>query len=254
MSGVIGYDNLLGATGGTVTASTEATGFEKENAYDWRVFDWWKPTATGDSWVQVTFGANQSVDYFAVAAHDLTTQGSTIKLQYSTNSGSTWNDATTATGGTSDRVIFDTFTSISADYWRILVNNPVTIASIGVVAFGARVDLTRGFPIGFMPPALARVNEYQTSMSDNGQFIGRSGARKTYKGSFSLDTLTPSWVRTYWEPFVDHAELKPFFLSWNEDDYPEDAMLCWMKDSYTSPSYDSTQTMSVKLDFNARRS
>lgn len=254
MSGVIGYENLLNDSDATVTALTEATGFDKEYAYDWRPYDWWKPTATGDQWIRAVFTGNKSVDYFAVAAHDLSTKGSTIKLQYSTNSGSTWNDATTATGGTSDRVIFETFTSISADYWRVLVNNPTTIASIGIVSFGARLDLARGFPVGFSPPALARVNEYQTSMTDNGQFIGRSVSRKTYDGSFSMDTLTPSWVRTYWEPFIDHAETKPFFLSWDDDTYPEDAVICWMKDQYRPPSYDSTQTMRVQLEFNARRS
>ena len=43
MTSYIGYHNLLES--GTVTASTEASGFEKENAYDNNTYDYWKPTA-----------------------------------------------------------------------------------------------------------------------------------------------------------------------------------------------------------------
>lgn len=249
----IGYNNLFEDTTGTVTASTETAGYAKENAYDWRPYDWWKASAIGDSWVQIAFPSTRTVDYFAVAAHDLTTQGASIKLQYSTDSGSTWNDATTAASGVSNRVIFKSFSVITASYWRILVNAPTSVASIGVVAFGDRLDLPRGFPPGFSPVALARENTYQTSMSDNGQFIGRSVKRKMYKGAFELPQVSPTWVRNYWEPFIDHAETKPFFFSWDTSSHPDEAVLGWLDDSYTPPSYDSVVTMRIQLGFNARR-
>ena len=252
-TGKIGYHNLLEDSGATITASTEATGYPKENAYDWRVFDWWKPTATGDSWIQAAFASAKTVDYFAVAGHNLTDVGASIKLQYSTNSGSTWNDATTAASGIDNRIIFKSFGVITASYWRVLVNAPTSVASIGIVAFGNRLDLQRGFPSGFTPAALARENEYQTSMSENGQFIGRSVSRKIYNGKFNLRNLTPEWVRNYWEPFIDHAETKPFFISWDTSSHSDEAVFAWIKDGYTPPSYATTTTMQVQLNYNARR-
>lgn len=252
-TGKIAYHNLLEDSSGTVTASSEVSGFEKENAYDWRVFNWWKATSTGDAWIQVAFGSAKTADYFAVAAHDLTDQSASIKLQYSTNNGSTWNDATTASTGSDNRIIFKTFDSISASYWRVFVSAPTAVASIGIVAFGDRIDLPVGFNTGFSPPALARKNEYETSMSNNGQFIGKSISRKTYTGDISLRLLEPGWVRNYWEPFIDRAETKPFFLSWDTASYSDEAVICWMEDRYRGPSYDSTQTMSVNLGFNAKR-
>ena len=39
--GKIGYKNLFTTSGVTVTASTEAATYAKENAYDGFGFDWW---------------------------------------------------------------------------------------------------------------------------------------------------------------------------------------------------------------------
>lgn len=252
-TGKIGYHNLLEDTSATITASTEATGYLKENAYDWRVFDWWKATATGDSWIQAAFASAKTADYFAVAGSNLTDVGASIKLQYSTDSGSTWSDATTAATGTDNRVIFKSFDVITASYWRVLVNAPTAVASIGVVAFGNRLDLQRGFSPGFTPAALARMNEYQTSISDNGQFIGRSISRKMYDGKFTLTNITPEWVRNYWEPFVDHIETKPFFISWDTASHNDEAVFAWLSGQYTPPSYSTTTTMQVQLNYSARR-
>lgn len=252
-SGKIGYHNLFEDTSGTVTASSEAVGFPKENAYDWRPTDWWKATATGDSWVQIAFSTGKTADYFAVAGHDLATQGASIKLQYSTDLGSTWHDATTSATGGNNRVIFKFFDPILASYWRILVNAPTSPASIGVASFGDRLDLPRGFPSGFTPASLARDNTYQTSISEGGQFIGRSIARKVYDGRFNIPQVMPTWVRNYWESFIDHAEVKPFFLSWDTSEHSDEAVMGWLSDRYTPPSYDTTTTMNINLEFSARR-
>lgn len=251
-TGKLAYHNLLEDSAGTVTVSTEAAGFLKENAYNWKSFNWWKPTATGDSWLAVTFATAQTADYFAVAAHDVSTQGGSVKLQYSTN-GSTWSDATTAAAGTSDRVIFKTFDAISARWWRVLVNAPTTVISIGIVSFGDRLDLVRGFPSGFIPPALGRVNSYNTSVSNDGQFLGRSIERKTYQTSFNLPNLEPGWVRNYWEAFADHAEIKPFFFSWDTSSHADEVVFAWLSGGYSPPNYDTETTMSVQMQISCKR-
>ena len=54
-AGRIGFKNLFTTTGVTVTASTEQVGYEKENAYDWLGYDWWKANSLGESWIRASF-------------------------------------------------------------------------------------------------------------------------------------------------------------------------------------------------------
>lgn len=249
----IGYKNLLTDASGTITASSEATGYSKENAYDWRPFTWWKPTATGDSWLRVSFLGNKSADYFAVAAHNLSSSFSSIKLQYSTDGGSTWIDATSATSGILDRVIFVYFGLITASNWRVLVNNPSSIASIGVISFGEALTMPWQQEIGFEPAALARKSSYLTNESNTGLLLGRSIERTGYSGAIKMPMLDPAWVRANWERFIDHAEIKPFFFSWDSTSYASEAVFAWTNGSLRPPRYDHAMTMSVSLEFNAKR-
>jgi hypothetical protein len=246
---ILAYDNVLARTGATVLASSEATGYDKEYLYDWRPYTWWQPTAAGNSWVRVSLPNASTVDYFGVAGHNLGSTGSTIKLQYSTDAGATWNDATGALAGGENKVLFDTFAPITASEWRIYVYSPSSAPSIGVVAFGERINFPRGLPpSGFRPPTLARNNAYETSVSDGGLFLGRSLLRQTYRAALNITLLDADWVRAYWETFMDHAELKPFFFAWNNGIAASEAVFAWMRGTYASPVYDTTRRMTIALN------
>jgi hypothetical protein len=248
----IGYDNVFTGYSGTITASSEATGYEKERGLDWRPSTWWKPTATGDSWLRVTLPRNQFVNYFAVAAHNLTESGSRIKLQYSLTGGSSWVDVTDVVPGFNDQTIFivldDTY---AAAEWRVLVSNPTTISSIGMIAAGQLLDLTKGQKTGFAPSAYARSAEYNTTESDTGLFLGRSVKRTGRTGQITLDLLDPAWVRSKWMLFVDHAEIKPFFVSWRHEHYANEAVYAWTSGAIDSPSYDTPLTMQTAVSYRA---
>ena len=246
---IIGYKNVLET--GTVTASTEASGFDKESAYDWRPFTFWQPTAVPASLV-VDMGSAVDVDYFALASHDLFDNGSTIVLQYSNdNFSGDINDAFTAITPSDNDVIFETFATINERYWRIYVTGGVS--SIGVTSFGEQTDLTKGMAIRFAPPTLSRDSKMITSESNKGQFLGRSIERTGYPGMVKLRLLDPAWVRSTWDVFIDHAELKPFFFSWDDGDYSDEAVLAWTNGKIGPATYDTATTMSITLKFNANK-
>ena len=73
------YNNLL--IGSTVTASTEASGFAKENVLDALTDSFWKPTAQ-DSNIAFTLSTSTAINYVAIAAHNCGTQGNTVVAQY----------------------------------------------------------------------------------------------------------------------------------------------------------------------------
>lgn len=245
--GRIGYKNLFTTTGVTVSASSDQTGFEKENAYDWKPYSWWKPVGTGTHTLDASFGAAKSADYMAISGHNLSDVGGSVKPQYSTDGGSNWSDADTGVTPADNSTIFIAFTSVQAADWRIEVTNASSEALIGVVSIGEMTELEVGMTAGFTPPHLARDHKYYTSVSQGGVFLGKSLRQITYSTKIDLKNLTPEWVRTTWEDFLDHAQVKPFFFSWDSENHSDEAVFAWVNKKIPKPSYSSPIRMSLSL-------
>lgn len=248
--GKIGYHNLFEDSTVTVSASTEATGYLKENAYDGLAYDWWKPTATGDSYIRASFGAAKTANYMAIWGHDLSTNGSSAKPQYSTDGGSTWNDAASAKMPSDNNTLFWSWDDIDAADWQCLITNPSGLSVIAGVQIGQALTLPYNMSTGFAPPSLAPTVNLKTSQSESGAFIGGRVLNKGIMGKIDMSDIDPAWVRTYWSPFVTHAQTpKVFVLAWNNQDYPTEAVLCWAKKQIPPPSYSSPTLMKISLDF-----
>lgn len=248
--GKIGYKNLFTTSGATVTASTEESGFEKENAYDGFGYDWWKATVTGDSWIRASFAGAKTANYMAVWGHDLSDHGSSVKPQYSTDGGSTWNDAESAVMPADNSTIFITFDDISGADWRCLVNNPTTIASIAGIQIGEVLEFPYGMPVGFTPPSLVPVFELKTALSESGVFIGGSKKSEGIEGNFNLDNLDPAWVRSEWTPFIAHFQAsKPFVFAWDDVNHTSEVVLAWVTNKIAAPSYSTPLYMRISLNF-----
>lgn len=242
----IGYVNLL-ESAITTSATSEAEGFEKENAYDWRLDDWWKPETTGTHYLTAAYSAAVHADYFAVFGHDLHTYNASVKLQYSTDGGANWSDATDYVSPARGLVIFRSFDRIGAHRWRVVLLSASGPASIGMIAFGESLQIPRQFGTGFTPPNLARKNEIMGQQAEKGAFLGQSVRRNGVKFSIQRDVLEPGWVREEWEPFMDHAETKPFFFSWDYENHPWEAAYCWMQGSSQAPDYHHPLYMQIRM-------
>lgn len=246
----IGYSNLFELSGVTVSASTEATGYEKENAYDGLGYDFWKPTATGDSWIMASFGSTQTANYMAIWGHDFGTNGSSAKPQYSTNGGSTWNDAASAQMPTHNNTLFWSFSDISAAAWRCLITNPSGLSVVAGVQIGQVLELPYNVDVGFAPPSLAPMVDLKTAKSESGAFIGGRVLKKGIAGSISMSDIDPVWVRDYWVPFITHAQTpKTFIFSWDDQNHSTEVVLAWVTKKISPPSYNTPLLMNVSLDF-----
>lgn len=246
----IGYHNLFETVGVTVTVSTETSGFEKENAYDWFGYDWWKPTATGDSWLRASFGAAKMANYMAVWGHNLGTISGSCKPQYSTDAGATWTDAASVVSPDDDNTIFFAWDDVTAADWRLFVSG-ATLPVIGGVQIGEVFKLPKNMEVGFAPPSLVPIVNSKTSQSENGSFIGGSTNFNGIAGSFKLSHQDPTWVRDSWIPFINHFQTpKPFVLAWDYDSHSTEVVLAWKpKGNASMPSYTSPLYMGVSLKF-----
>lgn len=246
----IGYRNLLESDAATVTTDSEDADFAHQFLYDWLPHTYWKPATNGTHYVQAVFASPQAVDYFAFYSNTVYASSGTIKLQYSTDGGSTWSDAVTV-APTNDEPVFKTFTQILAARWRVTVT-ATPRAKLGVVAFGLSLQLERGDWIGFTPPELGRDTELTTIISDNGGFLGRSIIRKMWSSKLELDFQSFGFAYESWLPFMKHAERPgPFFLLWNENDYANRAAFCWAskKGDIVHPKITHRAMMSSSIRF-----
>ncbi len=241
----IAYDNK--GVGAAVTADSTAAGFDPANLFDWKAYTLWTPASDGVHYVTVIPATVPIVDTFALAQHNLGTNGGTVKLQYSLNSGGSWLDATTAIAPTtSNECIFKVFAAITASHWRLEVTS--TPASVlGVVFIGASYQPGRGKLEGFAPPTLARKSEQYSTLSESGLFLGRSILRRNIVTEVQFEHLTPTEAYNDWQPFMKHAEKKPFFFCWLYEDYPSDVALMETDGDIPSPTFSRHFALTVSL-------
>lgn len=217
---------------GTLSASGEQAGFEADAALNSLTYEFWKPDALPATW-RIDAGSAVSVDYIAIAAHTLATEGASVKPQWSDND-SAWNDITgiSAHAPADDGPILFLFAAESHRYWRIQVTG-TTIPSVGVVFIGAALAMPRPIYGGHSPLDLSRTTVIRPQTSERGQFLGRSIVRSGFHADFSWRHLTPDFYRSEFEPFVEDALESAFFLAWRPSTYVEGVGYGWTQQDIT---------------------
>ena len=208
---------------GTATASSTATGFSADAPLNGLTYEYWKPTSMPATWA-VDAGSASSVNYCGIAAHTLGSSSATVTVQYSTNN-STWVNVD-STSPTDDSPIFFLFAPVSARYWRLSISGSVAPA-IGVIYFGASLDMQRPCFSGLNPINFSRETAIRTNRSEGGQFLGRSIIRQGSSMSVGFRHLDYSWYKTNFDPFVEDALRYGFFFAWRPQGYPETIGYVW---------------------------
>lgn len=213
------YENIF-AQAGTLTASTEAAGFDAENVNSWRTYDAWKPTATGDSTLTWE-GTSKAANCFGIFGYDdLVAAGGSYHLEYW--NGSAWQDVSPAVNvsPTTSPPRMHFFDQVFATKWRLTINsNPVS--SVAVLALGMAFEMEHNLWQGFTPPNWARTAELTVNVSDRGTYLNSSVVQRGFETSANFEHVSPDFITATWLPFVRHAETKPFFFAWNYDEFPE---------------------------------
>jgi hypothetical protein len=105
---------------GTLTASSEASGFQASNTKDSRLSRVWRSSGTTEN-VVVDLGSAVSCDFVAIANHNFTS-GATLTLE--ANSSDSWTSPPFSESLTWDAgIIWKAFTAASYRYWRIVIED-----------------------------------------------------------------------------------------------------------------------------------
>jgi hypothetical protein len=241
---IIGYNNVS-ADYSTLTATTEATDYEAINCTTWLPYEWYGVASTGISYVTWTFTTVQDVDYIALFSHNLSETTSSADFEYF--DGVDWLPLVVSMDGSNSQVVMRTFTLVSSTQFRLKLTAGTTDLKVGICAFGKYLEMEYGLDGRFSLPHLQSKDKVLNGMSETGLLLGRSVIANKGTASFNFSVITRQWVENNWLTFLTHAKIKPFFVSWNDDNYPNDAVFCVTDGSIQAPRYNEGDIMSLSL-------
>lgn len=217
--------------GGTIAASTTATGFFADAPDNSLTYEKWQPSALPATW-ENDFGSANITDYCAIAGHTLGTNGNTLQVQY--YNGSVWVDIINELIE-DDEPIFCIFEPLTRQRFRIRISNG-TAPTISVVRFGSALQMQSPIYRGISPLNMNRKTKVRSTQSESGQWLGRTKIRNSLSGSFDWSHLTDAWVRANIDPFIKAIEDEPFFIAWRPATFT-DVHYCWTTQNPRAPRY-----------------
>jgi len=214
---------------GTITASTEAEGFDAEFAYAEELVNAWRPESVPADWT-VTFADDAPVSYVGIGAHTLGSAGATVKVQVPDGVGG-WDDVPGCTvSPDDDAAILFLIAPVDVDAVRIVVEDE--IAEIGYILVGQVTEIPRLARFTGLPITESQQVEYRDNTSMTGKPLGRTLQRDGLEFSVEIDNLPETFRANEWRAFRDALERggrQFFFYAARPEKYPDEVALAWQR-------------------------
>ena len=214
---------------GTVTASSEAEGFDAEFAYAEELVNAWKPEAVPADWT-VTFADDAPVSYVGIGAHTIGSSGATVKLQVSDGVGG-WDDVPGCTATPDDdAAILFLIAPVDVDAVRVVLEGE--IAEIGYILVGRVTEFPRLARFTGLPITESQQVEYRDNTSMTGKPLGRTLQRDGLEFSVEIDNLPETFRADEWREFREAMERggrQFFFYAPKPVKYPDEVALAWQR-------------------------
>jgi hypothetical protein len=201
-----------------VATDTE-TGYDVNNMTDLRPFTFHQFDAFGTKYITVNCAAPKSADSIAFLGHNFFTAAATVSVESSTDN-SNWTERLAGFTVTTNKAVLKTFTTASAQYWRVKTITASVAARMAICILGVRLDMEKQVQQGF-DPCPEKINAI-AARSKAGYMIGATLQNISFEIQANFQNLTDSWLRntfaTIWDAHLSIC--KPFFWVWNPTTYP----------------------------------
>ena len=214
---------------GTVTASTEAEGFDAKFAYAEELVNAWRPTAVPADWT-VTFADDAPVSYVGIGAHTIGSSGATVKAQVPDGSGG-WNDVPGCVATPSDDAAILFLLSVQ-DVGAVRVVVSEAIAEIGYILTGQATEIPRLAQFTGLPITESQQVEYRDNTSMTGKPLGRTLQRDGLEFTVEIENLPETFRATEWAAFrqaMERGGRQFFFYAPKPEKYPDEVALAWQR-------------------------
>lgn len=235
---IIGYSNLL-----TASTTTDA-----EKALLPNTYERWRPSG-GAVTVKFQMTAAAEIDFIGIAAHALA--GETFVLQTAETIGGAVTDVE-AFSPADNSALMTTFEPRTVQE-VIFTASLSGFNEIGVIYAGKALQMERNIYGGHSPIALSQKTTYRSPQTETGQFLSKNIIRKGLGSLFAWQFLDPDWYRENFQPFVESARTKPFFIQWRPDLYGDEVAYAETTDDITPVNMGGgSQLMSVSINVRAQ--
>jgi len=189
---------------------------------------WERYVVSDATTVTYTMGSDFDFDCVAIAAHTFGSTQTELEIYYSADAaGETFIKIYDATPPNDSPLMVLLASVVQARRVRLVIADPVATVELGVIYAGACLQMRRPIYGGHRPITLSSVTEYANSVSDSGQWLGRSIIKKGFRTQGAWKYTEAEWVRTYLYPFMESAKSTPFFFAWNRLLFPTEVGYCW---------------------------
>lgn len=214
--------NVMG--NGTLSWGGQLTGYEAVNVID---------DATWNSWafsgvpkvVSVDRGSSVMCNAAGIAAHTAGTNGSGLRIQYSSDD-ITWNNATSVYSPLTDDTIFWLFPNTTARYWRLQVLNAE--CNIGVLKIGEKFAFDNSPISGHRPIHHSKTYDMLSNKSQTGHLLNNRVIRRGASTSIDMGLMDRTFVEGSMLSFEEHYNTgRSFFYCGSPLYTPDDMGYCW---------------------------
>lgn len=250
------YDNAVVRS--VIATSAEDAGSPGSNVATWRELSIWKGSGDNDYTLifEFTESAGETVNAFALMAHNLNTCGARIKVE-----GLISPDSSELQGSplvdwmypTDDFCLVKYFTGgVFSEVHLHIDNNGGADFSpqIGIVFLGEYLEIPRNpDPNGLDPDKCEEVGD--TQISESGILLGESIGFVKRTPSFSYSYLDPSFITT-WKAFRQVHRGLPFFWNWDST-VPAESYLMKFSSKTLNQPYNAVLFRSLQFDLEGRK-
>lgn len=240
---IIGYQSRV--TASNISATTEDLDFPASNMGNVSTALRWLGLVSSpaeDEYITVNVGTAELCDYIGIARHNFGTAQITVSVEALDEDASPdeWIEIVQEFIPANDQPIIMRFTPQALSQVRIRLQPGSAAPTAAVVYVGALLVVQRRIYVGHTPSNFGRSSKVINARSENGSFLGRIVLNEMVKTQVSVENLTPSWYRSYFDPFVTAAREDPFFFAWRPGAYPNECAFAWLtndpKPSNQSPN------------------
>ena len=245
------WDNIFGISGGTLTASSTATGYDVANIHNGLEVNSWKATSTAAQRIAIdTYSVDTASDSLVIGAgHNLA--GATVSLQKSTTGAWAGEQVTVVSGFTATTgAILKEFTQTTSRYWSLYVSGTITVApEIQLAVLCNKTELAVA-SAAFDPHAQniqANVNITQ------GGYCSGIHTRHTEREMSLTFQYASTALYTKIADWRDRNGMKQFFCAWENANNPSDIYLVRSDGQFNNSFRDSTLRRDITINLKGRK-
>lgn len=241
----IGWHTI--AQRGSITADYAEAFYPIENVTDFATHTFWRSVSLNTQYIYISAGLNAGCDYVGFANHNFGS-GQIAYLMQGSVDGETWEDIGEEIIPEDDSPHVQVFNVSTHAYYRIkLTPTGTQFPRISILFVGKMLIMQRKLYVGHTPITMGRQTNVSNNRSETGQFLGRVIKSEFLQTSASFKTLSPAWVRTYFEPFAEFSRDHPFFWVWRPVDYPKEVGFVWLTDDIKTSNMRANGMMGTSI-------